>query len=63
MQSEIDINIYKKRFLIYKELIGVNDSYSDFSNYYYNRMTEIESNYEKILTKKFQTLKNFKSFV
>ena len=63
LQSEIDINIYKKRFLIYKELIGVNDSYSDFSNYYYNRMTEIESNYEKILTKKFPTLKNKNKFM
>ena len=58
LKSESDIEIYKKRFSIYKELIGFNDSYSDFSKYYSKKINELESNYDKIITKKFPTLKN-----
>ena len=58
LKSESDIELYKKRFSIYKELIGVNDSYSDFSKYYSKKITEIELNYEKIINQNFPTLKN-----
>ena len=58
LKSESDIELYKKRFSIYKELIGVNDSYSDFSKYYSQKTNEIELNYEKIITKKFPSLKS-----
>ena len=63
LQSDIDIDIYKKRFTIYKELIGLTNSYSEFSNYYSGKMQLVESKYDQIISHKFPTQKKQNKFI
>lgn len=51
LQSESDINIYKTRFSVYNELIGVTESYSNFSNYYLKKMKDLDKMHDKIINK------------
>lgn len=63
LQSDSDIEIYKTKFAIYKELIGVTDSYSEFSTYYSSKMHDIELMYDQIVNHKFLTQKKQNKFI
>ena len=63
LQSDTDIDIYKKRFTIYKELIGITDSYSEFSNYYSGKMQLVDSQYDQIISHKFPAQKKQNKFI
>lgn len=63
LQSESDINIYKTRFSIYNELIGVTDSYSSFSDYYLKKMSDLDKMYNDILNRKLPTTKRKNKFI
>lgn len=53
LQSDSDIEVYKTKFTIYKDLIGITDTYSDFSNYYKQKLNDIEQMHTQILSRKF----------
>ena len=63
LKSDIDIEIYKKRFTIYKELIGITDSYSKFSTYYADKMDKLDSEYNQIISNKFLAPKKKNRFL
>ena len=63
LKSDSDINIYKTRFSIYNELIGVTDSYSNFSNYYKKKMHDLEKKHNDILNSKLPTTKRKNKFI
>lgn len=63
LQSDSDINIYKTRFSIYNELIGVTDSYSNFSNYYKKKMRDLDKKTSDILNRKLPTTKRKNKFI
>lgn len=63
LQSDTDIDIYKKRFTIYKELIGITDSYSEFSNYYSSKIQQIDSQHDQIISHKFPAQKKQNKFI
>lgn len=63
LNSDSDIEIYKTKFTIYKELIGVTDSYSEFSNYYSKKMRDVEIMHEQIVNHKFLTQKKPNKFI
>ena len=43
------IEIYRAKLYNYKNYIGITDNYSDFNNYYINKMADLENRYEAIL--------------
>ena len=57
LQSDLDIEVYKTKFTIYKDLIGITDTYSDFSNYYKQKLNDIEQMHTQILSRKFPAKK------
>lgn len=43
------IEIYRAKLYNYKNYIGITDNYSDFNNYYINKMANLETRHEAIL--------------
>ena len=44
-----DIDEYRVRLYNYKNYIGISENYSDFDEFYINKMMDLDAKYEKII--------------
>ena len=44
-----DIDEYRLRLYNYKNYIGISENYSDFNEFYINKMMDLDAKYEKIM--------------
>ncbi len=49
IQTTADIDEYRVRLYNYKNYIGISDNYSDFNNFYINKMIDLDEKYESIM--------------
>ncbi len=49
ISTTADIDEYRVRLYNYKNYIGISDEYSDFNEFYINKMMDLDNKYEKIM--------------
>ena len=49
MATTADIDEYRVRLYNYKNYIGISENYSDFNEFYINKMMELDNKYESIM--------------
>lgn len=49
ISTTADIDEYRVRLYNYKNYIGISDNYSDFNEFYINKMMDLDAKYEKIM--------------
>jgi len=58
INTTADIDSYRFRLYTYKNYIGITDNYSNFNDYYINKMVDLDNVYEKIINNTALTLIN-----
>ena len=49
LSTTADIDAYRVRLYNYKNYIGISDTYSDFNDFYINKMMDLDNKYESIM--------------